>query len=87
MTSVDGLREAMTGLIVLAAGHEQVLLAAAPPAEEGSPQCWAALPVIAHNTEFKRQQVTRLAVARYQVRVLSHPKPGGLGLVRAEQPA
>ena len=64
MTSVDGLREAMTGLIVLAAGHEQVLLAAAPPAEEGSPQCWAALPVIAHNTEFRRQQVQRMRAIR-----------------------
>src|SRR5258708_28864493 len=41
-----------------------MLLAAAPAAEPGGPECWAALPVIAHNTEFKRQQVQRLQAVR-----------------------
>jgi hypothetical protein len=36
------------------------MLLAAAPAEPGSPQCWAAVPLVAHNTEFKRQQVQRL---------------------------
>jgi hypothetical protein len=41
-----------------------MLLAAAPAREPGDPACWAALPVIAHNTEFKRQQVQRLRAVR-----------------------
>jgi hypothetical protein len=36
----------------------------ADPAEAGGPQCWAALAVIAHNTAFRRQQVTRLRAIR-----------------------
>jgi tetratricopeptide (TPR) repeat protein len=67
MNRVDGLRAAVTGLIGLAAAAEQVLLAEAglaAPALSGSPQCWAAVPVIAHNTEFRRQQVQRLRAIR-----------------------
>ena len=63
MTTVDGLRAAVTGLIGLAAAAEQVLLAEmAEPARglPGTPRRWAALPVIAHDTEFRRQQVQRL---------------------------
>ena len=37
-----------------------MLLAASPAAEQGNPRCWAAVPLVAHNTEFKRQQVVRL---------------------------
>lgn len=58
------LRAAITGLLGFAAGEEQALLAQALPAEQGSPQNWAALPVIAHNTEFRRQQVERLRAIR-----------------------
>jgi tetratricopeptide (TPR) repeat protein len=67
VSGVDGLRAAVTGLISMAAGAEQVLLAEAgstaqlPP---GSPQRWAAVPVVAHNTEFRRQQVQRLRAIR-----------------------
>src|SRR5258706_14718005 len=52
------------GLVGFAATEEQVLIAASPPDEPGSPQNWAALPVVAHNTEFKAQQVQRLLAIR-----------------------
>jgi len=58
------LRAAVTGLAAFAATQEQVLLAAVPPSEEGSPARWAALPVVAHNTEFRRQQLVRLRAIR-----------------------
>jgi hypothetical protein len=63
--STNALRAAITGLIGLAATEEEVLLASAPDEEQGSPQCWPALPLVAHNTEFRQQQVIRLhAVVR-----------------------
>jgi hypothetical protein len=58
------LRRAVTGLIGLAAAEEQRLVVGADPAEAGGPQCWPALAVVAHNTEFRRQQVTRLRAIR-----------------------
>jgi hypothetical protein len=60
MTDTRALRAAITGLIGFAAVEEELLLATSAAAEQGDPECWAARPVIAHNTEFKRQQVTRL---------------------------
>jgi hypothetical protein len=64
-TAADGrLRAAITGMLGLAATEEQALLAQIPSTEQGSPQNWAALPVIAHNTEFRRQQVERLRAIR-----------------------
>ncbi len=41
-----------------------MLLAASSPGEAGDAACWAALPLIAHNAEFRRQQVERLAAIR-----------------------
>ncbi len=64
MIAVPALRAAVTGLAAFAAGQEQVLLASAPPAEAGHPSCWAAVPLIAHNTEFRHQQVQRLRAIR-----------------------
>jgi len=64
MTDVPVLRAAIAGLISFAAGQEQVVLAAAPQTEPGDPSRWAALPLIAHNTEFRRQQVQRLRAIR-----------------------
>jgi hypothetical protein len=58
------LRQAVAGLIGLAAAEEQRLAMTADAAEPGSARCWAALPVIAHNTEFRQQQVTRLRAVR-----------------------
>jgi hypothetical protein len=64
MTDIASLRAAIAGLIAFAAGEEQVLLAAAPQDEAGSSSCWAGLPAVAHNTEFRRQQVQRLRAIR-----------------------
>jgi hypothetical protein len=63
MTGDDGLRAAVAGLTGLAAAAEQELLAEPQPSE-GSADHWAAVPVIAHNTEFRRQQVQRLRAIR-----------------------
>ena len=60
MTSARQLKSAIIGLVGFAATEEQVLIAESPPDEAGSPQNWAALPVVAHDTEFKAQQVHRL---------------------------
>jgi hypothetical protein len=62
--SAGSVRRAIAGLIGLAAAEEQRLAATADPAEPGNPQRWAALPVIAHNTTFRQQQVTRLRAVR-----------------------
>jgi tetratricopeptide (TPR) repeat protein len=62
--STASLRRAVAGLIGLAAAEEQRLAVAADLAEVGGPRCWAALPVVAHNTAFRRQQVTRLRAIR-----------------------
>jgi hypothetical protein len=64
VTGTDRVRAAVTGLIGLAATAEQELLAEPEQSASGSPQHWAALPVIAHNTEFRRQQVQRLRAIR-----------------------
>lgn len=64
MTSAARLRPVMTGLVGFAAAQEQLLVAGVQRAETGDASCWAALPIIAHNTEFKRQQVQRLRAIR-----------------------
>jgi hypothetical protein len=65
------LRSAIAGLIGFAAAEEQVLLMAsstARDAEPGTAQKWAAVPLVAHNTEFKDQQTARLcAIAEGRV--------------------
>ena len=60
MTTANKLRVAISGLIGLAATEEELLLASVPDVEPGSPDCWAAMPVVAHNAEFRQQQVIRL---------------------------
>ena len=64
MSGGPQLRSAIIGLLGIAATEEQMLLATAPADEPGDAQCWAARPLIAHNTEFKRQQVERLRAVR-----------------------
>jgi hypothetical protein len=64
MTGDENLRAAVTGLIGLAATAEQELLAEPRPAADGNAEHWAAAPVVAHNTEFRRQQVQRLRAIR-----------------------
>ena len=58
------LRSAIIGLLGFAAAQEQVLLAVSPASEHGTPARWAAAPLVAHNTEFKRQQAERLRAIR-----------------------
>jgi hypothetical protein len=60
MTDTRQLTSVIIGLLGFAETQEQVLLAASPAREHGSPQSWAAAALVAHNTEFKRQQVQRL---------------------------
>lgn len=62
MSDTTGLRAAIIGLIGFAALEEELLLAVAARTtrEVGSPERWAAAPLVAHNTEFKDQQVQRL---------------------------
>jgi len=66
MTDPVRVRTAAIGLVSFAAAEEQMLLAAAgrDGAEQGSPARWAARPLVAHNTEFRDQQVRRLAAIR-----------------------
>jgi hypothetical protein len=62
----DEVRAAVIGLLGFAAAEEQMLLvcAAGPGTEPGTPDRWAATPIVAHNTEFKSQQVRRLLAVR-----------------------
>ena len=58
-----GLRRAVTGLLSFAAAEEQALLAAdafGPGSDGGSPDRWAAVPLVAHNNQFKSQQAERI---------------------------
>jgi hypothetical protein len=65
MSDTRQLRAGVTGLVAFAGVEEETLLASAgTEPEAGSPERWAALPLVAHNTEFKRQQVQRLEAVR-----------------------
>jgi hypothetical protein len=57
---VNDLRAAIIGLLGFAAAEERTLLAVSADGEAGDAGCWAAAPLVAHNTEFKHQQVRRL---------------------------
>jgi len=57
------LRRAVAGLLSFAAAEEQALLAAdgfGPDSDGGSPDRWAAVPLVAHNNQFKDQQAERI---------------------------
>jgi hypothetical protein len=61
MTDTRALRTAIVGLLRHAAMEEEMLIVSTSHRRhEGSAERWAPLPTIAHNTEFKRQQVQRL---------------------------
>jgi hypothetical protein len=64
VTADSDLRGVIIGLLSFASAEEQILLATCDPAEPGNANRWAAVPLIAHNTEFKRQQVLRLEAIR-----------------------
>jgi len=64
-TGAAAIRGCVIGLIGFAAAEEQMLLATVRAGDDpGSPQRWAAVPLVAHNTEFRQQQVQRLAAIR-----------------------
>jgi hypothetical protein len=61
------LREALAGLLCFAAAEEQTLLAATAflgENDRGSPDKWAAFPLVAHNNQFKEQQAERIEAVR-----------------------
>jgi hypothetical protein len=63
MNGTIQLRSAMAGLLSFAAAEEQTLLgetASRPGYDGGSPDTWAAVPLVAHNNEFKSQQAERI---------------------------
>jgi hypothetical protein len=61
MTETQALRTAIVGLLRCAATEDELLLISTADSDaDGSAELWAAVPTVAHNTEFKRQQVTRL---------------------------
>jgi hypothetical protein len=66
MKDIQSLRTAVIGLLSFAGAEEEALLATVATAEpeQGTPQRWAAVPLVAHSTEFKRQQVQRLEAIR-----------------------
>lgn len=64
-TGPPGIRACVIGLIGFAAAEEQMLLAAGGAGDDpGDPRRWAAVPLVAHNNEFRQQQVRRLAAIR-----------------------
>jgi len=77
------LRAVVTGLIAFAAAEEELLLASAAPdiAEAGDERRWAAVPTIAHNTEFKAQQAERITS------VLAGCAPPAFGEIDHRSPA
>jgi len=66
MTKVYRLRTVVIGLIAFSASEEEMLLTAfaRSRAQEGTPQCWAAKPLVAHNAEFRQQLVQRFDAVR-----------------------
>ena len=62
MSATAQLRAVVVGLIAFAAAEEETLLAsaAADIADPGYERRWAAVPTVAHNTEFKAQQTERI---------------------------
>ena len=83
MTETMHLRMVLTGLIGFAATEEDVLLTTAgiAEAEAGDEHRWAALPAVAHNTEFKAQQSERLRA------VLAGHAPPAFGEIDHASPA
>lgn len=83
MSAVAQLRAVVTGLIWFAAAEEEMLLASAAPdsADSGDERRWAAVPTVAHNTEFKAQQAERITA------VLTETIPPAFGEIDHRSPA
>jgi hypothetical protein len=63
MDDIRPLRSAIIGLLGFAAIEEEMLLTADIGGPSG-PDRWAAVPLVAHTTEFKRQQLERISAVR-----------------------
>jgi hypothetical protein len=68
MTDTRTLKTAMVGLIRRAAIEDELLLISTSGHDDaGDAQRWAPAPTVAHNTQFKREQVARLeAILRHE---------------------
>lgn len=92
MTGAAELRQVIIGLLTFAQAEERMLLTGSDTGETGSPQHWAALPLIAHNTEFKQQQVQRLQAIRAGAAVpqfaeVDHARPETYAAYAAQPPS
>jgi hypothetical protein len=83
MSTIAQLRTVVAGLIAFAAAEEEMLLGAAASdiTEYGNERQWAAVPTVAHNTEFKAQQAERITA------VLAGCAPPGFGEIDHRSPA
>jgi len=83
VSTIAQLRTIVTGLIALAAAEEEMLLssAASDTADSGNERRWAAVPTVAHNTEFKAQQTERITA------VLTGCAPPTFGEIDHRSPA
>lgn len=63
MDEITRLRSVIIGLLGFAAAEEEMLLTTDSPGRSG-PDRWAAVPLIAHTTEFKLQQAERIRAVR-----------------------
>ena len=83
MSTAEQLRAVVVGLIAFAAAEEEMLLASAASdvADSGNERRWAAIPTVAHNTEFKAEQAERIAA------VLTGCAPPTFGEIDHRSPA
>ncbi len=85
MTGTTELRAAITGLIGLAAAQRGMLLAQHARRRGRQPGLLGHHPLVAHNAEFRRQQVVRLRAVRSRPMrrrfgrspTTGHPRPTG----------
>jgi hypothetical protein len=83
MSTTAHLRAVVVGLIAFAAAEEEMVLASAASdvADPGNERRWAAVPTVAHNTEFKAQQAERITA------VLTGCAPPTFGEIDHRSPA
>ena len=86
MNDASALRTVVTGLLGFAAAEEEMLLTAVAAAgagdgDAGGPHRWAAVPLLAHITEFKFQQSERVRA------ILSRQTPPEFGDIDHASPA
>jgi hypothetical protein len=91
-TSVTrSLRAAVMGLVWHASGEETLLLATADGEEPGTPTCWSARASVAHNSDFRQEQVSRLTAVRerrqpQEFPQIDHQDPGVYARLAAATP-